>query len=198
MQLPVIWTETLHRLHDKGVAAVIAGGCLRDLDNGRPIKDIDVMVTALPPPDDILRPNSRSCVETTVARLDQLLGVSGSPVVSVGGCEYVTGLSPEVLAVYDYSGAFGPDHPYPVQVIILDPAEMGDMRMVDRMDFGICRVAYTGGAVVKTPEYERDKTLQRFTLCREPRSAEDVDRARRRFDRLSEKYPGWIFVNPYA
>lgn len=197
MDLPVIWTEVLHRLHDKGIAAVIAGGCLRDLDNGRPIKDIDIMVIALPPDNNPGGLNSLSCVDTTVARLDKLLGVVGSPTVSETGQAYVTGMSPEVLAVYDYTGIFGADHPYPVQVIVLDPVVMGDMRMVDRMDFGICRISYGGGAVVKTPEYEHDKAHQTFTLCREPRSADDMDRARRRFDRLSEKYEGWAFRNPH-
>ena len=42
--IPSSWRELLGEIREVAPDAVIAGGALRDRDNGRPIKDLDVFV----------------------------------------------------------------------------------------------------------------------------------------------------------
>lgn len=42
--IPQIWKDTLSKIQQVFPGAVIAGGCLRDLDHGKPIKDVDIFV----------------------------------------------------------------------------------------------------------------------------------------------------------
>src|SRR5258708_5776838 len=44
-EIPPMWREVLERIQTLDPHAVIAGGCLRDLDHRKPIKDLDIMVS---------------------------------------------------------------------------------------------------------------------------------------------------------
>lgn len=144
---------------------------MRDLDNGREVKDLDVFCPNVDSLDDF------KARVGTIASM-RLLGVMGG---------YENWATSECVGVLDVEGPYGP-----VQLIGLTT---GPESILPRIDFGICQIGFDGDQVVRTEAYEVDKAAQTFTIVRSDDAAQE-DRSFRRFDRLSVKYPGWSLVNP--
>ena len=181
--IPQVWQDMLHRLHILGFPeAVIAGGALRDLDNGREIKDVDIFVQDQP---------------GVKAKLDAVFGTQGVSLVPefvLAYCEF----NEEVIDVFDY-GTDAVDFdtllsPPPYQVIVLSSL-YDPFQAMERFDLGITQIAFDGTRMFVHPNYTRDKEQKRMTLVR-CESSNDWERTERRWKRHSKKYEHWAFVTP--
>jgi hypothetical protein len=148
---------------------------MRDLDNGRPIKDLDVFYN-----------------EETVAdwHFDRALKDRYVYKNGVADCTYIDA-SAEIMSTtifLDLQG--GPD----LNLINTSP-DFDTMKMLERMDFGICLIGFNGEQVIRTSKYDHDQRGQMFTLTRAD-TIEGTVRSLKRYDRLVQKYEDWPLVIP--
>jgi hypothetical protein len=182
MQIPSAYAATLAAVREVFPGALIAGGALRDLDNDRPVKDLDVFAPDVPDLDvfapDVPDLDTLRARAASLERPGAVMGVMGG---------YESWATAECVGVLDISGPHAD-----FQLIGL---RSGPETILPRLDFGICRIGYDGSEVIRTDEYLADQATQSFTLLRCDDESQR-DRSLRRFDRLSEKYPGWVLVDP--
>lgn len=149
-------------------SAFLAGGALRDLDNGRPVKDYDVFFTE----------------DFSLGALDRALwSISYRYSRSCPG-DYMDAAK-EVKGTYTYSTMGQPE----LNFILLEK-HFNPSSIIDRVDFGICQIGADPMGVFSTPAYEFDKQNQCFTLTR-AESVDGVQRSLKRYERLQQKYQGW-------
>lgn len=178
MQIPAAYAAILTAVREAFPGSLIAGGALRDLDNGRPVKDIDVFAPNCNSFDDLYHRATHCLPEEHFATTEFH--------------SYEDWCTREVVGVLNVESPFGP-----YQLIGLST---GPETIIPRLDFGICQIGYDGLEVVRSVAYEADKARKTFTLtrCDDERQR---DRSVRRYGRLSaEKYAGWSFVDlePFA
>lgn len=171
--IPPSWTELLKRIQSVCPSAVIAGGALRDLDNGRPVKDLDVFLEA--------------DSESKARQIMEDLGDAGFAVSwdeSFGENVYPEDQNLEVVAVMDLLG-----FDIAVQLIFV---AWPTIAIVERFDYGICRLSWDGAKLVRPPEYDLDKASRLFRLRRDRPTPVSMRGSIRRYARLvNEKYEGW-------
>jgi hypothetical protein len=149
-------------------SAYLAGGAIRDYDNGRPVKDFDVFFIG----------------EVNWTELDKVLQGSYSYSRSCNGA-YIDAAR-EVIESFTYTSLTGmPD----LNFVQLDPT-FNPADIIERVDFGLCQIGYDLMGVVSTPSYTYDKEHRCLTLTRAETVA-GVQRSLKRYKRLSEKYQGW-------
>lgn len=176
--VPKAWKAALAAVQTIAPEAVIAGGCLRDLDNGVPIKDIDIFVNGRFERDlNHLLKRLRNFDSFSCQDYDP------EDLYPVGDGNDVVGY---FEAMYD-------DCLYPLQIIMVN---FDCAKITERCDYGICRISFDGKALFRHPDYERGKRSMQFHLCMD-RGDEGLAASVHRFARLSKKYPGWRFV-PYS
>jgi hypothetical protein len=169
LKLPDALAFTMANVRSVLPSAFLAGGALRDLDNGRPVKDYDVFYTE------------------TIEDLDAFEFALMGTYRYLKGCpgEYMDAAK-EVMGTVTFHSLDG--HPE-LNLIQLDES-FKPATIIERVDFGLCQIGADANGVITTEAYEHDKLNRCFTLTR----AETVDGVRRslkRYDRLSVKYPGW-------
>lgn len=178
MNLPPTWATALARIQMVTPDAVIAGGALRDTLLGRPVKDIDVFAS------------SEFVASRAVAlELHRLFDCPAKIVISEAWAEYNAMLDGVACAV-----EVSPDNitGLPLQVILMDhPVTM--QSAVERIDFGLCRVAHNGKELFLHPDFVHDQLHECFTI-RRCRNAAQLWRSRGRHVRLQAKYQGWPLV----
>lgn len=176
LKLPAPLVITMASVRSVLPSAFLAGGALRDLDNGRPVKDYDVFFTEH---------------DYSLYALDAVLEGLNYHYRSRCSGAYMDGAAGEVdgTSIY-YSTDCQPD----LNLIQLDKS-FNPARIIDRVDFGICQIGYSEIGVVDTTAYEFDKRNQCFTLTR-AESVDGVERSLKRFERLQKKYPGWVLNVP--
>lgn len=174
-QVPEAWLQAMARVSAvAGTPCVLGGGAIRDLVLGQSIKDLDITV-----------PFSE-------ARFQALLqGFSEFPKtqhVNVGTSEYIEGMQ-ECKAVLGFDVPGIP----PLNIIMLAERVGTDvLSVVERNDFGICQIGCnSNGHIEATEAFYKDVENKTFTNTR----FGDEPRARRRFERLSQKYPDYTPVN---
>jgi hypothetical protein len=147
---------------------------MRDLDNGRPIKDLDVFY------------NEAHAADNFISAL------SGRYVYKNGitDCSYIDAASEIFSTTVFIDTQGGPD----LNLINVDPS-FDTTKMLERMDFGICLIGFNGEEVIRTKAYHHDQANQQFTLTRAD-SIEGTLRSLKRYDRLAQKYPEWPLVIP--
>jgi hypothetical protein len=169
MQIPAAWENALRLIQTYAPSAVLAGGALRDLDNGKPVKDLDIFVHGYHEIDTL----------RLTMRLKQTFDA-----------QYLEGTK-DVLAAYKVLN----DLECPEINIVHLRAPFTSFQCIERMDFGICQIAYlSNGMVETTAAYDADRRNHTITLMR----ADDqpgFDWSMRRYERLSKKYP-WPLVVP--
>jgi hypothetical protein len=178
MNIPQRWLDVLRALQAAGFTeAFIGGGALRDLDNGQPVKDVDIFIR-----------DRAGCTHGVL--------MATLPELSIEDCtefhaEYVT-FFPEVGGVYEAFESF--DAP-PFNIIACAGPE-GDHQFLmhhrGRFDLGICRIAHNGHDVYVEKAYNDDKANKTITVLN-PR-----ERSQERAERIRDRaYHGWTIV-PYA
>lgn len=133
--MPRLWFHELSLITACGFTARIAGGCLRDHDNQRPVKDVDIFVNYAP----------------DLRVLSESFGWTCNPAANYGDIADVAGLWTYVKDGVEFN------------VIMLDRALSVD-ELAQRMDFGLCQiVAVDADHVLVTPQYLADLEVRTFT-----------------------------------
>lgn len=176
LEIPPAWRELIDNLKSVGFfEACIAGGALRDLDNERPVKDLDLFVT------------DRG--EHTYDMLVKALG-PGTSIIHRNYAASYPGFA-DVAEVWSFTPH---DIRIPVQVVCTE-LRHGPQAVIARCDFGMSRIAFDGEKVIMHEDYRLDKALKRFTLCRCD-DTEQFERSFARWQRLREKYPEYVLHVP--
>lgn len=184
MPFPREWTDALNKLREAGATdALIAGGAVRDFLLGREIKDIDFFMRSRGPEED------KRIAET--AFTDAIVQHGELPE------EYRLQM-PELASVYvsheglrDYRDIFG-DGQFPAQLIFLNGSEKDAYGLISRFDFGLCRAAFDGERALYTDEFLKDAFGLTMTLI----NADNMEKSRHRYERLSAKYPEHRWIGP--
>lgn len=176
--IPQDWCDALATIQTHFPEAVIAGGALRDHLTGRPVKDVDVFISS-----SHMTQNEVACVLAFLFQREVIV------IIGEGAADYVACLS-EISFTLETTTALG----MPLQIIAMT-GEITLDRMVERIDFGICRVGFDGKTLFRHTDFFLDAMAHQFTLrtntdpARYPRSVA-------RYERLQAKFPGWPMVVP--
>lgn len=169
--IPNSWQQILEQIQRITPDAVIAGGALRDLDNGVDVKDLDIFIQA----------RSNTEAHYLIAHLERI----GIKIVCDTCKNYPEDKNLEVVLVaYTEEAVEGT----PVQLIFTN---WDIHNLVDRFDYGICQIAYDGKEYRVHPNYSEDKLKKQFKLRRTRRNDLEMRASVLRYARLLEKYPEW-------
>lgn len=173
--LPAAWTTSLRRVRELFPDSLLAGGALRDLENGRRVKDVDIFA-----------PNCAD-LEQATEHVKKLANapfkcLSSENRVGPDGRVYAEWAANDVLAIFDIQS-----EEMDYQLICL---KCGPEAIVKRIDFGLCRISTDGQTIHRTEEYNTDCLNETFTLHRCDDTSQ-YDRSVRRHERLVEKYTDW-------
>lgn len=171
MNIPNEACQVLDLVQNSGaVDAIIAGGCLRDADNDRPINDIDVFVGSR---------YADSAYAALLAdgyvlgkRLDEAYMTMDGSIKCCSYFEREGSLPVNVIEIY---GRCDLEH------------------QLERFDFGICAIAWDGKNLIKALRYQIDQQNKTFTLRRRQTDLQK-EYSLQRFTRLAQKYPGYKLV----
>jgi hypothetical protein len=174
--IPASWGILLRTVRDVCPSAVLAGGALRDWDNGRPVKDLDIFIAA-----DGMDEALAAIARLTRAGFEVSFDETGEETA------YPEDQNLEVILVADVLNRR--PTALPVQLIF---TAWDTSQIVERFDYGICRLAYDGERFVRPPEYDEDKAAQVFRLRRDRPTPISMRGSIRRYARLvNSKYAGW-------
>jgi hypothetical protein len=157
--------------------AHIAGGYLRDLDNGKPIKDVDVFV------------DSASDLNEISEIVRRTHPKDGTNFEDDPTYDAHTG---NIASSYEFLDA--DEILPPVNVIKIDNLP-GMLKNIQAFDFGICQIGFDGNGVIKTDEYLRDQDNEDFRLVQCLNGTQYV-RSMNRWERLRKKYREWRLYVP--
>jgi hypothetical protein len=169
IELPVAWSALLGLLRTVLPSAYLAGGAIRDFDNGRTVKDFDVFFTE------------------GEANIDMVEGALMGLYAYKNGCpgEYMDAAR-EVMGTQTYRSLTG----LPELNLILLEKEFNPASIIERVDFGLCQIGADPLGVEYSAAYEFDHANRCFTLTR-AESVDGVRRSLKRYERLKQKYQGW-------
>ncbi len=195
---PPEWLAELRAIQQHFPEAVIAGGALRDWMLDKPVRDLDIFVKqrgteTMPMLYAALgRQVFQLNTEEIAAYEDHFSDIFA--VYNAGPC----GLKPATLDDLDDLDAIAgfdllSDTEVPVQVIALN-MDVTPQTIVNRFDFGICKIASSGEGVYYHGDFQHDAINQCFTL--RLFAADRREASLRRYARLQEKYSGWPLVIP--
>ena len=165
--IPPYWHLALDRVQRYNKSAVISGGAIRDLDLGRPVKDIDIFVSA-------------------EAAMKSIKGVIGDMSTAwTENPEYADGTARAILA----SSTSNPvdKSQLPINITKLGKGSNPRERWREH-DFGLCQIMFDGHKFESTEYYEHDKENQTLTLTHCD-SYYAWYRSFKRYHRLFQKYP---------
>lgn len=172
--IPPWWKDILAEAQAVAPSAVLAGGALRDRALDRPIKDLDIFIQA-------------SSEREADAIMEELKGVGFRVKYEPSELTcYPEDQNLEVVCVADVEGCA-----LPVQLIFTTwPTD----RIVERFDYGVCRIAFDGQKIVCPPEFDEDAKAKVFRLRRDRPTPASMRGSVHRFARLTnDKYAGWTW-----
>lgn len=167
-------------------SAVVAGGALRDMLMHKPVKDYDIFIPSRPvfaDPDDELLYDRAEFLRSIFPKMKTICGE--------GFLRYAGGRFADVVAIYDTKDDIDG---CPIQIIAVN-TPVTPAIMMERIDFGLCRVVHDGNFCHIHPDFYHDSTSRVFTL-RRSENQQQFDRSMERFRRLREKYPDFALSIP--
>lgn len=165
----------MERVRSSLPSAYLAGGAIRDYDNQRPVKDLDVFFTEVN--------FDRRALEDSLVNLGYFYK-NHCPGAYMDAAREVDGST-------NYVSTEGQPE---LNLIQLTP-DFNPASIIERVDFGLCQIGADALGVDYTPAYEFDRTNQVLTLTR-GESVDGVRRSLKRYERLSQKYQGWALNVP--
>lgn len=169
MRIPTLWSDVLSKIQTVFPSAVIAGGALRDLDNERPIKDVDIFIPVQTPddytkiydlfPDAVLSKHTQYGIKAVPDDADR-----------------------DIWAIFNLNRGSLLDGSFISFDLIICTEAAADM---NSFDINLCQIIYDGHKVVKSNEYikgQAEKVLKVLNVNR-------TDRNARRMERMKAKYP---------
>lgn len=174
MQIPKEWTYILETIRDfTGLDPILTGGALRDLDNGKEVKDLDFFVQC----------------QSGMDFADKVKASLTNPHFDVARCycvnEEYEDWSPLVTGVMTLQL-----EGWEVQIIGIKLPIFNMETVAARCDFGFCQIAWDGSEVYRSPWYQHDHMTKIATL-RNIDCPTHLGRSIARFAKLTEKYPGY-------
>lgn len=174
LPVPAEWVSLLRSLDAEAPGQVfIAGGALRDVDNGIPVKDLDVW---------FLHQQTR----TKAISVMQGLGAIRLSDTTEGN----SGADPQRARRLSWHVPLTMPDSLKVDLIGCNPdVENGLEGLLQSFDYTICQIGLAPtGRVYTTEAYAEDKAAKILRRVREQWSGED------RLTRLQTKFPGWQVV----
>lgn len=174
MQVPDLWKELLEKIQEHQYLAVIAGGCLRDLDHGKEISDVDIFVPQLPTLEFTARgTHVQDIPELVVVKEGNFYWMRQSQGANrVLKCEY-KGIAVDIVEMLGIDNLW---------------------HVINRFDYGLNRIAYDGDRIYTSEYYEHDKKNKTFTM----RVCNDMSHFKFMLDkyenRIKVKYPEYKLV----
>ena len=145
IDIPKKWTKHLHKMLDIYPKIVLAGGALRDLDHDIPVKDLDFFI---------------GCgSDSEAVSLNEKLGGKKLNENWSDNCWYPDSMREIILVNEQKSKLDG----IPCQLIFVN---WNVTHIVQRFDYGLCRISYNGKDVNISEDYKKDKDAKRFRLIR--------------------------------
>lgn len=169
MDIPPEWKDVLSKVQGVFPGAIIAGGALRDLEYGKPIKDVDIFCPVVECKDGLYDDELEAILPGIELMLASLYGREAN-------------LERRIHAVYEHST---PEWKY--DLVILDKVESE----IDRFDLSICQISYDGSILRTSPAYQQtlaDKNIYVMNINRPDRQAE-------RIERVLQKFPDFKIVH---
>ncbi len=174
-KIPDEFTDLLALVQAYVPEAMLAGGCLRDTINNRPVNDIDIFVP-----------------EDKASLAGRLISDTHPTLAKSIPQPYFT-FNNDVRSVDYYEGVYGEK---PVNIIGVTNGTCTPEQQLERFDFGICRIAYDGETLWKDLSFDRDMRDRTFTLTNNFQTPDQRDYSLARFGRLRDKYVGWKLIDP--
>jgi hypothetical protein len=169
--IPKSWTSVLKAIQQQPnwSTAIIAGGALRDSDNERPIKDVDIFVPYAENSFERLISATGKHDLTKVGHNKKLITSTGANIDPVHFTFKLDGWKVEV------SQKVCPDFDY--------------LKLLEGFDIGLCMISYDGNDIYKSQEYIKDKDNKTITIVR-PTGGGEMTHA----ERIQKKYPNWTII----
>lgn len=207
-KIPTEWTSVLNAFQSSGAnEAIIAGGAMRDLFNGRAIKDVDIFLR-----DRGSQKKNKKFLEAAFAQAgveirDQVVGSDGYggkivrkiPDPKVSQDSAVTKGMKHTREMQSWRIQAGPAKTEYNIIFVNDSldrelsqrATAAEQRsiftggLLEAFDIGLCQIACDGKEIVSTPAYKDDVKHKRITLTNPSTTSED------HLKRVADKYTGW-------
>jgi len=185
--IPEEWVKVLKTVREVYPSAVLAGGALRDLAWGLPVKDLDVFVDEADEP--LVAFSGPAVPVSQTYKVAQCL--EGNVGVSFIG-DYCVGTAGEVMSGIVVE--MGPGRTPVNLIVIRKPHGVNDFEAFvrRRMDFGACQITYDDNLVRMSPQAASDLRGRQMTLMRAEGDA-SVRRSVRRMERFKARMPGVTF-----
>ena len=175
LTIPSAWRAALGAVQSVVPQAVLAGGALRDRDNGKKVKDLDIFLPVSENTwydlDTVCRAMTKMDFEATISE-SKMYPQSDNRIVGVVDVKYV-GAPPLQLIVGEWGRSIND--------------------LFQLFDFGICQIAFDGRDIHRSKDYAIDLRDKKFRLVT-PRTTQSFEQSVERFARLKhEKYQDWKF-----
>lgn len=180
IEIPEEWLKVLAQVRQSFPNAIIAGGCLRDLHYGKPIKDVDIfapivqdelvhaLVADVRASLNVTPPAELTSSEENFIEESGRVGQAGRTIFAVVPLQ-----SPALMFKYE---------------LIVGDTDACDINL---FDFSICQIEYDGEVVHWTDAYH-DTFMTRTIKVMNSRPAE---RHALRCERMQDKFPGMRIVD---
>lgn len=173
--IPLDVCGILSRIQSIAPLAVIGGGALRDADNDRPVKDLDIFIPCRGEADAV-------DIMFSLGKLDFAVSYEQSQ-----ESMYPEDQNLEVVAVAEMGiTAAGT----PIQLIFTNH---GFTKQSDRFDYGICQIEFDGKELYRSEAYLEDQQRKVFRLARDRETPMAMRGSIHRYARLVQKYPEWTW-----
>lgn len=180
------WRTLLQAIEHYGLGrAVIAGGAARDASMDMDPKDLDVFL-----------PDPGHSLDYRANQIMAFCQANGATYEYGSNAAYFKGSDGILTTVHTITW---PGLPYPVQLIGLYQGHepWGRSFVVSRIDFGLCRIAFSLDGWLVDSHYITDRDFGKFTLVRCD-SWEQFQQSMKRAWRLWDKYDLPVFVGSKA
>lgn len=172
--IPQPWRTALAQLQTCIPSAIMAGGCLRDREFGKKVKDIDIFVPVSSNPEKDLSEVKKMLID--LGWLDVRVDTAKT---------YPEGCDTRIIGVVEGRVLNCP----PIQVVV---GEWDTEKIFEHFDFGICQISFDGRTIRRSPDYQMDRRSRKFRIVTE-RSDKAFVSSINRWARLKEKYQDWTF-----
>jgi hypothetical protein len=205
MKIPADWQAVLQKIQTVYPSAIIAGGALRDLYHGKPVKDVDIFISVNEWDDEVIESgrdefdnfedflSEQAQVYKEQVKITKALGLKDLIKIKFASLYGRDGNLPrDVMAVYRYR--FN-DLPYEIIFVKQEEVYKNPVQnTISWFDLSICQIGYDGVNIYSTNAYletTRTKVIRIMNVNRKDRQAN-------RMDRMLSKYPEYTAEQPHG